>query len=548
MRIKLVAGVVTLFVMMGIAIGFIEFGPSAFAGGTGATSSGDQIVATQATATPQGDNPIARENSLPGTIGWIIPANRASTVQIQAYAGATSVVPGKSITFYVSTQTQSIAYRMDVYRLGWYGGAGARLMTSVDHLIGLAQGDYDNNLRRLTGCTSCIIDPNTHLIEANWKPAYTLSVPIDWTTGIYLAKFTDANGMQTYARFDVLGNEHSTYVAVTPDTTYAAYNTWGGYSLYDQDLNGTAGENSAGTKGTKVSFDRPYVTQNGAAEVLSFEIQTIRWMEQRGYDLSYISSVDLHTDPAQLLNHKAYISLGHDEYWTKEMRDGVETARNHGVGLIFMGADASYWQMRFEKDTKGVPDRTVVCYKVQSSNGEGDLKRDPLYSIDNSRVTAEWRDPILGRPENALVGIMFSELTHKQLGFPWRVSPYAANSPLLKNTGLVPGQAYGCGVVGYEWDRVFPGSPKGLHIIATTNTTINDGSVTGPGIGNSTYYIAPSGAMVFATGSIYWGTTLDSFRAIQDQTCGSKNTAVPAMQNLMANVMAAVIVKHAATN
>lgn len=475
----------------------------------------------------------------------MIPANRAATTQIQAYAGATSVSPGKSIAFYVSTQQNDTAYSIDFYRLGWYGGAGARLMSSTSQLTGAAQGYYDTVARRLVNCSSCLIDPTTHLIEANWKSSYTLQLPADWPSGVYLAKFTDVDGMQTYARFDVLGNPNSAYVVVTPDTTYAAYNAWGGYSLYDQDASGTANENVTGAKATKVSFDKPYESNDGAGDVLVFELPTIRWMEEQGYDLSYISAVDLHMNPNQLLNHKAYISLGHDEYWTREMRDGVEHARDKGVGLVFMGADASYWQMRFEKDHAGIPNRTVVCYKVQTNQGIADLQRDPFYGVDNTRVTAQWRDPVLNRPENQLVGMMFSELTHTQRGFPWQVDAKAGTSPLFQGTGLVAGQSYGCGVVGYEWDRVFPGSPKGLHILATTHTIINDGGlVNKPDTSNTTYYIAPSGAMVFASGSIYWGTTLDSYRFTPDPNCGNQNLVVPAMQSLMAKVMAAVIVKH----
>ncbi len=108
--------------------------------------------------------------------------------------------------------------------------------------------------------------------------------------------------------------------------------------------------------------------------------------------------------------------------------------------------------MRFEPDGAGIPNRTIVCYKVETGNG--DLAVDPLYGKDNSRVSAQWRDPVIGRPENALIGIMYSNLTHQRLGFPWRVSP-VIHSPLIDGSGLQAGQSYGCDLVGYEWDRVF---------------------------------------------------------------------------------------------
>jgi len=491
----------------------------------------------QVPATPT-SNAIVNENAHQGTRSWQIPNGEAASTQIRAYANATSVSPGQSLTFYVSTQQEGTLYAIDIYRLGWYGGLGARLMAYQLNQIGHAQGYYDPSIRQLVGCQSCRIDTQTGRVEANWQPSYTFTVPSDWTTGVYLAKFTDANNMQTYTPFDVRGNAHSTYVAVTSDTTYEAYNNWGGYSLY--------AFNSLHTKslgmGVKVSFDRPYEQGVGSGYVLQFEADSIHWLERQGYDLSYISSVDLHEDSAQLVQHRAYLSLGHDEYWSKEMRNGVEYARDQGVGLAFLGANAAYWQIRFEPDSAGIPDRTIVCYKVETQYH--DLARDPLYGKDNTRVTTQWRDPVLNRPENALVGIMFSSLidTTKQTSFPWEVDP-SANSALLDGTGLQPGQQYGCDLVGYEWDRIFNNgdSPPGLQVLATSHTVSENNRAD---TSNTTYYIAPSGAMVFATGSIYWTYSLDNYRSFTDNTCAGQTLVITGMQKLMANVMNALAVKH----
>jgi hypothetical protein len=451
------------------------------------------------------------------------------------------VLPGQKLAFYVSTQIEGTPYSIGIYRLGWYGGLGGRLKALQTNLIGHAQGYYDPADQRLVGCNSCHVKTQTGLVEANWQPSYTLAVPLEWTTGVYLAKFVDANGMQTYVPFDVGGNPHSAYIAVTPDTTYAAYNNWGGYSLYDFDSAKTIGSEGEGLgRGVKVSFDRPYTRGLGSGDVLLFEIDAIHWLERQGYDLSYMSNVDLHKGPAQLLQHRAYLSLGHDEYWTKEMRDGVEYARDHGIGLAFLGADAVYWQMRFEPDSTGTPDRTIVSYKVLTRNN--DLAHDPLYGKDNARVTTQWRDPLLARPENALIGIMFSSLVSAGHGFPWQVSSQA-KSPLLADTGLQPGQQYGCGLVGYEWDRIFANGamPAGLQVLGTSNTisTYNK-----PDVSNTTYYIASSGAMVFATGSIYWTAALDSYRFSTDNSCASQNLVVPGMQKLLAHVMDALVINH----
>jgi hypothetical protein len=497
---------------------------------------------------PSSNTVIGLENTHLGTSSWKIPNGREATNQLQAYAGATSVQPGQKLTFYVSTEYDGTPYLIAFYRLGWYGGYGGRLMTSTPYRVGYAQGYYDEVNLTLVNCKSCRFDAKTRLIEANWQPSYTLKVPSNWVTGVYLAKFIDTNGWQTYVPFDVRGNTLSRYVVVTPDTTDAAYNRWGSWSLYEGDGGTRTRSQEALQKlnAVKVSFDRPYLQGNGSGQVLSYEVNAIHWLERQGYDLSFISDVDLHENPAQLLHHRAYLSLGHDEYWTKEMRGGVENARNHGVGLAFLGADAVYWQMRFEPDSKGIADRTIVCYKV--STALNNLSLDPMYGKDNTRVTTEWRDPVLRRPENALIGIMFSSLTSKRQGFQWHLNAQA-KGPLLVGTGLKPGKNYDCSLVGYEWDHVFNNgaTPAGLQVLATSPTLNDDGSAD---FSNTTYYIAPSGAMVFATGSIYWELSLDAYRYQTDNSyapgsrCASGSLEQPAMQKLMANVMDALVSPH----
>lgn len=549
MKFKSVVTIVTIFLIAGALISFYFLAPSLQLAVNDKPGAGNTNI-LDVSATESG-NPIVRENALSGTTSWQISTDNASSTQIQAFASATSIKPGKPLVFYVSTQMAQTSYRIDIFRLGWYSGLGGRLMASIRDLAGMAQGYFDPASNRLFNCLSCTTDRNTGLIETNWKSSYTLKIPLDWTTGIYLAKFTDIHDKQSYVPFDILGSSKSTYIAVTPDTTYAAYNNWGGASLYDSDdaLKGSA----VAARATKVSLDKPYAIENGSSQVLVFIVSMIRWMEQYGYNVSYASDIDLQTNPALLTTHKAYISLGHDEYWTKGMRATVEAARNQGIGLAFMGANALYWQMRFEPDRAGFANRTIVSYKV--ATGNNDLARDPMYGKDNSVVTSNWRDPVVGRPENELVGIMYSNLTHDQNGFAWRVDPQATQLPLLNGTNLVPAHDYGCGVVGYEWDRAqlnpistlantsySKTTPKNLHILSTSSTISSETHQ--PDTSNSTYYIAPSGAMVFATGSIYWETVLDNYRLHVDAQCFNKSLAVPGMQALMKNVMNALPAKH----
>lgn len=475
---------------------------------------------------------IQRENAQRGTASWIITPDHRATTEIQAYASALSVQASDTLTFYVSVQVDGTAYIANIYRLGWYGGEGGRLLLS-EYKRGQAQGYYDQVDGTLVGCASCTLDPTTDMVEANWQPSFAITIPTNWVTGVYLATLTDANGKQTYVTFDVRGDPTSAYVVVTPDTTAEAYNTWGGYSLYiGPDGTGT-------TRANTVSFNRPLVSLGGfpwqiAAgdtydQGLPTYIDAVRWFEHAGYDVSYMSSVDLDQHPGLLRSHAAYISVGHDEYWSKAMRDGVEQARDAGISLIFMGANTAYWQIRFQADSAGIPDRHIVCYK--------DSANDPLNGVDNSQVTVQWRDPPLNRPENALIGIMYAGNVRSGLGFSWYLADQA-NSPLLAGTGLKPGQAYGCDLVGYEWDRVVDNgdTPAGLQVIGDSPTVADQG-----GYSSTTSYTAPSGAFVFASGSIYWGHALDSYRIGAVGGCTQPDTVVPGIQKLMANVMKAAV-------
>jgi hypothetical protein len=506
------------------------------------TSSG--IISLNSDTAPGQSSPLVKaqgkiiidENALPGTTDWLIH-DPAYSIQIQAYASATSVSPGEPLTFYVSTQHSGTPYTVQIYRLGWYGGAGGRLMLAKQG-IGQAQGYYDPARQKLVGCSSCLIDRRTHLIEANWRPSFSITIPDTWVTGLYEAKLIDAYGNQAAVSFEVRGNPYAAYLVVIADNTTEAYNDWGGYSLY------YGPKGSVKLRATKVSFDRPALGwYYGQGNGLPYEIDAIRWMERQGYDLSYISSVDLDENPGQLLNHRAFISLGHDEYWSQAMRDGVEHARDQGVGLAFFGANAVYWQIRYEPDSHGVPDRTIVCYKS--------AKDDPLYGKDNALVTVQWRNPPVNRPENALIGIMYIGFADAPKAYPWRLSP-TASSPLLNGTGLQPGATYGCNLVGNEWDAVVENgeTPPGLTVLGTSDVITHVGQKQ---ISSTAYYIAPSGAFVFASGSIYWSYALDDLRVwnfrnaaqvVRANPCFAQSRAIPGIQTLMEHVMNELLINH----
>jgi hypothetical protein len=404
---------------------------------------------------------------------------------------------------------------------------------------GQAQGYFDWYREVLVGCTSCRRDPATHLLDANWKPSFSLAVLPDWVTGLYVAKLTTPKGKEAYVHFTVMGSPSSDYLATMPDLTTEAYNDWGGYSLYhgpDQQL---------GSRAFKVSFNRPALGWRfGDGAGFTQVLDAIRWFERSGYDVSYTSNLEASEHPAIFSTHRAYISVGHDEYWTLTMRNEAERARDTGIGLAFLGANPAYWNVRLERDAGGHADRTVVCYKS--------AQLDPLFGKDNGNVTVEWRQPPLSRPENALVGVMYAGWVIPPKAWPWY--PLGHDKlDLLTGTGLRAGVGYGCNVVGYEWDTVFNNgaTPPGLQTLAISPTVSQEGygsqSVTA-------YYVARSGAFVFASGSIYFSYALDDLHiwdlphlpAYDACLTTSRSAAVPGIQILMARVMRELLIDHRA--
>src|SRR3954452_14284258 len=134
----------------------------------------------------------------------------------------------------------------------------------------------------------------------------------------------------------------------------------------------------------------------------------VRWLEANGYDASYISGVDTDSAGALIRNHKVFVSMGHDEYWSKGQRASVEAARDAGVNLAFFSGNEVYWKTRWENsiDASHTPYRTFpLTYKETWAN-------QPTAPLAPPTWTGTWRDPRFsppadgGRPENALTGTL----------------------------------------------------------------------------------------------------------------------------------------------
>jgi len=176
-------------------------------------------------ATTNSRNPIVVENAQAGSAESTLPSNN----RITGYADATSVDVGETIRFAVSSARPS--FKLDIYRLGWYGGPGGRLMLSIEDVPGIYQGHWIDKTFGVAGCTTCRVDPVTGLVDANWEWGYSLTIPSPWTSGLYLARLSTANDRGTIP-FVVRDNvEPTSILAVLPVNTWQAYNYWGGKSL-----------------------------------------------------------------------------------------------------------------------------------------------------------------------------------------------------------------------------------------------------------------------------------------------------------------------------
>lgn len=471
-------------------------------------------------------SPIARENARPGQSDWILtdPADH----EVEGYASATSIQRGEPLRLYIHSLDPAVA--LAIYRMGWYGGAGARLVRGGMTIPGIRQ-------------PMPTPDPVTGLIECQWRVSYILTTASpeasDWLSGVYLVKLTgSASGKQSYIIFVIREDDRrSDLLFQSSVTTFQAYNNWGGKSTYPSN---SRDEQWA----RKVSFNRPYGRSQhpqggsgvGAGEFLTamsihptralstagWEYNMVRWLERKGYDVTYSTDIDTHTQPEFWKGHRAWLSVGHDEYWTRDMRRHVEAARDHGVGLGFFSANTCYWHIRLEPSLlTGEPDRTMVSYK------EVALQEDP-FALDGDPsndhlITVQWRESPVQQPEQTLLGVMFGTVP-----VDGDILVTQPTHPLFEGVDL-PAEHRLSSLLGYEIDQAFPGGPAGLTILAHS-PYLKDGQVHH---GDMTLYRAESGAPVFATGTIQWSWGLDDYNAPALRSARSSD----AVQRLTVNVL-----------
>lgn len=448
-------------------------------------------------------NPIVVENQNPGVPSsvWYVP--HPGDANIQGFATDISVNRGDTVHFKILTA--ATAYHIDVYRLGWYQGNGARLVGTGTITAMLPQSQPTPLHDPVTGLTDC----------GNWAESAHWVVPATAVSGVHLAKLTRDDGTPgTSVITFVVRDDASTsdILMQTSDATWQAYNVYGGMSLYPAINGGPPGFNHA----TKVSYNRPFDIRHadGAPgdDVFAAEYPMIRFLEANGYDVSYTTCVDSDRRGNLIQQHGLFVSCGHDEYWSGPQRTNVTQARDAGVHLAFFSGNEVYWKVRYEPSIDGTSTshRTLVCYKEGSlgENGCG-TKCDP-----SPQWTGLWRDgcppTYVGTdacaPENPLTG---------QIGWDGSIGaiqvPFAYKDlRFWRNTGvasLSSGQTATLGQqsLGSEWDWEQFAASYPPRRIKLSSTLLNGR------LHHLSLYRADSGALVFGAGTIQWSWGLDAF-------------------------------------
>ncbi len=418
-------------------------------------------------------NPIPGENQKTGSPTWNSGFSKAQGHQLEGYADRVSASAGDTVQLMVASDAARTA-SWTLYRLGWYGGAGARAV-----LTGNTQ---------VAGQSTCSNDTTTGLIRCAWTPTFAVTVPRDAVSGLYLVRVLRSDNVGVFVPLVVKDQRPADLYFQSSVTTFQAYNSWGSESLY------TSADPVPGGFAVAVSFDRPYAADCGTGQLMRYEALMARYLERNGYDVSYTTNLDVAREGAPALTARgAFLSVGHDEYWPTEERTAVQAARDQGVPLFFFGGNEAYWKSRLSSPGVDGNARVLTCYKKRPSS-------DPLYNTPDQ--TGRFRDAPINLPEEALSGTMYESWL--LFGQPWTV--VNSGHPLYAGTGLHDGDTLPQ-LVGYEYDRPFAGlTPAPVTVVGHSPLVDAEGK---PGYSESVLYTAPSGAFVFGAGTIYWARGLD---------------------------------------
>jgi hypothetical protein len=457
---------------------------------------------------------VADENARPGVaLDWAPHADGTSfgAGVADVYPAAWSLARGETLRLKVRAPTD---YDLHVFRVGWYGGAGARELATRLGLSADAQA-YPT------------ADPDTGATRARWHDSVTVATDASWTPGLYVARIDTSSGLQA-ATFFVVRDDglapRPRIVVVVGTATHQAYNAWpgpgrGGKSLYGFNSSSSIPRQAIGqNQAVAVSFDRPFFVGMGLADLLNFEVPYVRWLERNGWDVAYCTDQDLHGSGASIDARSVVTIAGHWEYVSRDMRERLRTARDAGVHLLLLTGDTISYQVRFEDGAQ-----TMVGYKESWPNDPENLAGDDARSAGDlvaakghyRMVTRGWRNvgsPLgPGEPGMLLTGV------HSGGAFgpsgPWGDLVIEAQDHwLFEGTGLRNGDRI-TRVMGYEFDSAELGDPAwdpfrppGQIVLGTIVRPS-----TGEARGNAAYYRASSGAEIVALGAVEFAWALDRY-------------------------------------
>ena len=414
--------------------------------------------------------------AVPST-GWRI-TNLAGEADLGGYSVGESLAPGDDMRLKIRGTAATV--QMDVYRMGHYDGAGAALVAQA--------------VAPLTAQPACSTANRTVDCSA-WSVTHTFDTD-GWEPGVYFTKLTDNLNRERYIPTVIRSTDHAgTVVVMSATSNHAAYNYFGQYSLYK-------GPTGYADRSTTVSLHRPE-SGNGAQKIWDYELGLIQYLESLNVPLSYTSNAGLHRGGPAFDDALALVALGHDEYWTVQMKANAQKLRDAGTNLIFLGSDAIYWRMRWNADYT-----TVTTYREEGL--------DPVK--DSPETTTLFRSDPFPDPEAGLIGSMYDCYGHNPRT---DLVVYNPDFWAFRGTGATKGAAYP-GLIGHEVDKAGSASPTSVHIAA--HSTYNCADRTG--LSDLTYYVAPSGAGVLNLGTMGFALSLTPGSTVVDRSLQFVKTVV----------------------
>jgi hypothetical protein len=436
---------------------------------------------------------IRKENAKPGAQDWQLTRVRVDAASfrcpwIEGYCSRQSVLAGESIDIMVSA-SPARRFRLEFFRLGYYGGKGARKMLELGPLTAEAQP------------TPAPGEKNLH--ECRWRSTASLAIPSDWPSGVYIGRMTTIPEAdqepywQSYVTFVVRDERPADILFQCSDNTWQAYNRWpDNYSVYTH---------PKGNQGpwADVSFDRPYGREAqhqgvvndpltvGSGEFLPFEFPMAYWLEQHGYDVSYCCNSDMLT-PERGLRCKVFLSVGHDEYWDIRQFRSVEKMRDEGVSLMFFSGNSVCWVTPMRPSSDGVPNR--IMFRGGPYGGTNEYA--------SNRQTKNGPFPEHGPDEGLLMGARNVEPVNG--GGDWICTK--PDHWIFEGTGMKKGESIP-GLIGWEYHGQPAMEIPGLEVVGAGTAWVGG---TKPQNWTATIYPGPKGNIVFNAASIFWAQGLST--------------------------------------